>query len=396
MLRAFCAASAAAVVFAFSVGAGAQHQHGPGALGTVHFDTTCQPGVRGDFDRAVALLHSFEFRSAIDGFNGVLTADPSCAIAYWGIALSHWGNPFAGLKTPAVLEPGRVAIQKGQSAGAPSAREKAYIGAVAELFRDYETLPQRDRTLAYEKAMEAVSSQIPRGYRSANLLRARDYPERAADRQDLREPAESHRHPRAAVQAISGSSGARALHHSRLRPARSRGTRARRRAQLREDRARRAARAAYALAHIHPGRRVGRFDFRQHRISRWRGETGMRRRGPPRDGLSGVCVSADGTGRRGTPRARSAAANCGAVRSGGSLRRGAGNRGTVRAGNHSRAIRARAQPTGPRPRRWRHGRHRSRGSMRSHASRARSAPPGPDAPTPRAWTSSSWRRCATN
>jgi len=158
MIRALCVG---AVVFAFSIGAGAQHQHGPGALGTVHFDTTCQSGVRGDFDRAVALLHSFEFRSAIDGFNRVLTGDPSCAIAYWGIALSHWGNPFAGLKTPAVLEPGRVAIQKGQSAGAPSAREKAYIDAVAELFRDYEKLPQRDRTLAYEKAMEAVSSQFP-------------------------------------------------------------------------------------------------------------------------------------------------------------------------------------------------------------------------------------------
>ena len=156
MIRELGVATAGAAVLAFSVTA-AQHQHG--ALGTVHFDTTCKAAVRADFDRSVALLHSFEFRSAIDGFNGVLSADPSCAIAYWGIALSHWGNPFAGLKAPAVLEPGRVAVQKGLATGTPSARERAYINAVAELFRDYEKVPQRERTLAYEKAMEAVSSQ---------------------------------------------------------------------------------------------------------------------------------------------------------------------------------------------------------------------------------------------
>jgi hypothetical protein len=162
MIRVLCASSIGAVVVAFSSAAAPQHQHGaPGTLGTVHFDTTCQSGVRADFDRAVALLHSFEFRSAIDGFNGVLTTDPSCAIAYWGIGLSNWGNPFAGLKPAAVLEPGRVAVQKGMATGSPSPREKGYIAAVAELFRDFEKIPQRDRMLAYEKAMEKVSADFP-------------------------------------------------------------------------------------------------------------------------------------------------------------------------------------------------------------------------------------------
>ena len=42
----------------------AQHDHPEGGkppdrLGTVHFPTSCSPEVEKDFDRAVALLHSF-------------------------------------------------------------------------------------------------------------------------------------------------------------------------------------------------------------------------------------------------------------------------------------------------------------------------------------------------
>ena len=152
---------AGTLLVVLSTPAAAQHQHGSNAvLGKVHFETTCAPTVRESFDRAVALLHSFEFRSAIEAFDGVLKTDPSCAMAYWGIALSHWGNPFAGLKSPAVLEPGRAAAQKALATGSPSAREKGYIGAVGELFKNFEKVPQRDRTLAYEKAMEKVSGDF--------------------------------------------------------------------------------------------------------------------------------------------------------------------------------------------------------------------------------------------
>src|SRR5688572_7227423 len=151
-----------AMVLSLAVAAAAQHQHKPGelTLGKVHFETSCKPDVSDSFDRAVALLHSFEFGPAIEGFSGVLQKDPSCAMANWGIALSRWGNPFAGVKGPAVLEPGREAARKAQT-GSPSAREKSYINAVAELYRDYEKTPQRERTLAYEKAMEKVSTDSP-------------------------------------------------------------------------------------------------------------------------------------------------------------------------------------------------------------------------------------------
>ena len=73
-----------------------EHQHGNGEkLGAVHFATSCNEVAQMEFNRAIALLHSFQFSRAIDGFNVVLADDPTCAIAYWGIALSDWTNPFA-------------------------------------------------------------------------------------------------------------------------------------------------------------------------------------------------------------------------------------------------------------------------------------------------------------
>ena len=162
MIRHVLAAVVATVFVSVSISAATQeHPHGMQTLGNVHFETTCKPAVAAGFDHAVALLHSFEFGSAIAAFNEVLKGDPDCAMAYWGIALSHWSNPFAGMKLASVLEPGRAAAQKAQTTGTPSAREKEYIGAVAELYRDFEKVPQRDRTLAYEKAMERLSGDFP-------------------------------------------------------------------------------------------------------------------------------------------------------------------------------------------------------------------------------------------
>ena len=45
-------------------------------LGTVAFATSCNAAAQPQFNRAVALLHSFEFPRAIDAFGATLTTDP--------------------------------------------------------------------------------------------------------------------------------------------------------------------------------------------------------------------------------------------------------------------------------------------------------------------------------
>ena len=140
-----------------------QHDHGgpTGPLGTVHFSTSCNRAVAQDFDHAIALLHSFWYSAAIEAFTGVLKNDPGCAMAHWGIAMSWWGNPFAGFRTPQALVTGLTEVENGKAAGAKTERERGYLAAVEVLYKDAATIPLRTRTLEYEKQMAALSTKYP-------------------------------------------------------------------------------------------------------------------------------------------------------------------------------------------------------------------------------------------
>ena len=139
------------------------HDHNSAeTLGTVTFSTSCSSDAQPQFNRAVALMHSFQFAHAIDGFTTTLATDPSCSIAYWGIALSNWGNPFAaGLKPQPQLLRGLEAVQHARSTPPKTARERAYVEAVAHLFTDTATTDQRSRVLAYERSMDTVHAAYP-------------------------------------------------------------------------------------------------------------------------------------------------------------------------------------------------------------------------------------------
>jgi tetratricopeptide (TPR) repeat protein len=139
----------------------AQHEHheglAPKDIGTVDFTTSCSPSTKIKFNEAVALLHSFWFAESRAVFEAVLKDDPNCAVSYWGIALTHWGNPFAGLRQPKTIEIGKAAIDKGLATGTPTPREKAYLEAAAILFSSADVTTQRQRILDYERAMGRVS-----------------------------------------------------------------------------------------------------------------------------------------------------------------------------------------------------------------------------------------------
>jgi hypothetical protein len=140
-----------------------EHQHGNGEkLGAVHFATSCSEESQKEFDRAAALLHSFQFSKAIEGFNAALKSDTTCGIAYWGIALSQWSNPFAaGMKEKVQLQAGQETTERGKAAGAKTEREKAYIAAAARLYTDFETNPQQARLIAYRDAMADIAAKYP-------------------------------------------------------------------------------------------------------------------------------------------------------------------------------------------------------------------------------------------
>lgn len=131
-----------------------------GKVGEVGFPVSCSAEAQQQFTRAVALLHSFWYEEAVKVFTGVAETDPSCAMAYWGVAMSNW-YPLWYPPSAAALKAGSDAVAKAQSIGARTDRERDYIDAIATFYRDSDKLDNRTRSVAYEKAMEQVYSRYP-------------------------------------------------------------------------------------------------------------------------------------------------------------------------------------------------------------------------------------------
>ena len=158
---------AAAVSAAEAEGNSAMEHHGampaPAAdekLGEVHFPVSCNKDAQKRFERAVAILHSMWYEEAVKAFPGVAEADPACAMAWWGVAMSHWYPLWFPPPAPA-LKAGAEAIAKAEAIGAKDEREHDYIAAIAAFYRDSEKLDHRTRALAYESAMARLHQQFP-------------------------------------------------------------------------------------------------------------------------------------------------------------------------------------------------------------------------------------------
>ncbi|HXY02114.1 MAG TPA: hypothetical protein VEI49_00995, partial [Terriglobales bacterium] len=113
-----------------------QHHHDADEkVGTVSFPTSCAPAVQSQFERGVALLHSFEYEVADAQFEEVAKKDPRCAMAYWGQAMTlyHelWNRP-----SEADLAQGAELLAKARSLKPPTAREHDYVLALSVFYSD--------------------------------------------------------------------------------------------------------------------------------------------------------------------------------------------------------------------------------------------------------------------
>ena len=164
LLCAMCAQLAAALALA-------QNEHADHAagenLGTVHFPISCSPEAQRQFDRAVAMLHSFYYPETIKAFAAIATVEPSCAMAYWSVAISQRPNPLVAPFAPDVLQKGLAAIEKARAAHAPTRRERDWIEALAVFFQDYDAIDQKTRTAEYEAAMARLHKSYPRDTEAA-------------------------------------------------------------------------------------------------------------------------------------------------------------------------------------------------------------------------------------
>src|SRR3954462_4947773 len=130
-------------------------------LGEVSFPISCSEAAQTQFNRAVAMQHSFFFPETVKAFSAIVAKEPSCAMAYWGIAVSQRPNPLVGPFPGDVLKRGWEAIEQARAASQKTERESAWIEALAAFYQDYATVPQRARTADYEAAMARLSARYP-------------------------------------------------------------------------------------------------------------------------------------------------------------------------------------------------------------------------------------------
>jgi hypothetical protein len=128
----------------------------------VHFPISCTPAAQAEFDRAVAMLHSFFYPETEKAFRAVVEKDPSCAMAYWGLAISQRPNPLTAPFGDALLKQGLEAIEKARTTGSPGPLEREWIDALVPFFRDYPTVSQRVRSERYEAAMAGLHARHPK------------------------------------------------------------------------------------------------------------------------------------------------------------------------------------------------------------------------------------------
>jgi hypothetical protein len=155
--------AAAALLVAFPLASGARADAQAEAAKPaeeVSFAISCAADSQKAFNQAVWTLHSFWYPEALSGFTNIAKAEPGCAMAYWGIAMSHW-YPLWYPPNASALKAGSEAVEKAMAAAPKTEREKDYIAAIAAFYRDSDKLDHQSRALAYEKAMEQVHLRYP-------------------------------------------------------------------------------------------------------------------------------------------------------------------------------------------------------------------------------------------
>ena len=135
-------------------------------MGRVVFPISCNAPAQQRFTRAMAALHSFWWEEGQAAFQAVADADSTCAMAYWGMALNAWGNPFAGgpggnAGKGDPLRRGAAAAEHAVALGAATPRERGFLAAAAALYRGYDSIPNARRLQAYSDTLARVYRDFP-------------------------------------------------------------------------------------------------------------------------------------------------------------------------------------------------------------------------------------------
>ncbi|MCB2408378.1 tetratricopeptide repeat protein [Hymenobacter lucidus] len=129
-------------------------------FGTVRFPIACPGPAQESFGLGLKLLHSFEYEEAEKVFAGIIRTQPTCAMAYWGVAMSNF-HPLWAPPTEAELQKGAKAVAIARALPQLPAREADYLATIAAFYQDWPTVDHRTRCLRFEQATEQLAQKYP-------------------------------------------------------------------------------------------------------------------------------------------------------------------------------------------------------------------------------------------
>lgn len=135
-------------------------------VGRVDFSTSCASSAQAQIETGVALLHSFQYQQAQQGFNEAAKLDPKCGMAYWGRAMTHYEQLWQ-FPPKKAMKAGAQDIQQAQKLSAATERERQYIAAAATFFLADSKISEKDRVQSFSSALAQLHKQWPEDVNAA-------------------------------------------------------------------------------------------------------------------------------------------------------------------------------------------------------------------------------------
>lgn len=139
-------------------------------LGTVHLPiTTSAPLAQQYFDQGLRFVFAFNHEDAINSFQEAARLDSNAAMPHWGIALALGPNinlPMGDEQARQAFEETRTALRLANGA---SAKERAYIDALATRYSDSGDRTRSELDSAYAAAMMKLWHQFPQDATAGTL-----------------------------------------------------------------------------------------------------------------------------------------------------------------------------------------------------------------------------------
>lgn len=143
----------------FCLSAQDEHSHvAPEKLGSVSFPISCSLAVQPEFNRGIALLHSFAYKPAEDAFRHVAEQDPACAMAHWGAAMAQFHQLWDPPLTPEALSVFRRESEQARAIGASTERERQFIAALSLIYASQDSVPYQTRAANHQRALCAIAA----------------------------------------------------------------------------------------------------------------------------------------------------------------------------------------------------------------------------------------------